>query len=205
MANFNVLDIFRFEESLIQNIIWQYDNSPNLKSLISAKEAYYDKNLTEFWHKIVDDFLNIQTATDWGLNLWGKILKTKRIYSINGKNITISTELYRRLILGKLQMLKMTGTVPEINRYLNFVFKIEEGANLHSYVFDNNDMTIQYVLNFEPTEEELALIYAREILPTPAGVQDRLYILEQKKIFGFYNTGFQPWGQAPFWDGRYIG
>lgn len=204
MADFNIHDVFTFDENLIQNIIWQYDNAEKLKSLIIAKNSYYENNLQEFWQKIIDDFLNIHTATDWGLNLWGLILKVKRIYNINGKNITISTELYRRVILGNLQMLRMTGTVPEINRYLNFIFKIEEGTNFHSYVFDNNDMTIQYVLNFEPTEEELVLIYARAILPTPAGVLDRIYILEQKKIFGFYSTGFQPWGQAPFWDGRYI-
>ncbi|MBS6552957.1 MAG: DUF2612 domain-containing protein, partial [Clostridium sp.] len=125
MADFNIHDVFTFDENLIQNIIWQYDNAEKLKSLIIAKNSYYENNLQEFWQKIIDDFLNIHTATDWGLNLWGLILKVKRIYNINGKNITISTELYRRVILGNLQMLRMTGTVPEINRYLNFIFKIE--------------------------------------------------------------------------------
>jgi hypothetical protein len=205
MADFNILDIFTFNENLIQNVIWQYDNAEKLKSLIKAKNTYYAENLQDFWEQIVNDFLNIHTATDWGLNLWGKILKLKRTYNINGKSITISTELYRRLILGKLQMIRMTGTVPEINKYLNFVFKADKGSTARSYVFDNHDMSIQYVLNFEPTEEELALIYARAILPTPVGVLDRIYILEQKNIFGFYGTGFQPWGQAPFWDGRFIG
>lgn len=205
MADFNILDIFEFEENLIQNIIWQYDNAPALKSLIESKNEYYSLNLNQFWEKIVSDFLNIHTATDWGLNLWGKILKLNRIYNIDGQTITLTTETYRRVILGKLQLIRLNGTIPEINKYLNFVFKTDEGSNFQSYAFDNNDMTIQYVLNFEPTQEELALIYDRVILPTPAGVLDRLYILEQSKIFGFYDTGFQPWGQAPFWNGRFIG
>lgn len=205
MADFNILNIFEFDENLIQNVIWQYDNAPALKSLIEAKDEYYNTNLTLFWDKIVSDFLNIHTATDWGLNLWGKILQLNRIYNINGQTITLTTETYRRVILGNLQLIHSNGTIPEINKYLNFIFKNDEGANFQSYAFDNNDMSVQYVLNFEPTLEELALIYARVILPTPAGVQDRLYILEQTKIFGFYDTGFQPFGQAPFWDGRFIG
>lgn len=205
MADFNILNIFEFDENLIQNVIWQYDNAPALKSLIEVKDEYYNTNLTLFWDKIVSDFLNIHTATDWGLNLWGKILQLNRIYNINGQTITLSTETYRRVILGNLQLIHSNGTIPEINKYLNFIFKKDEGANFQSYAFDNNDMSVQYVLNFEPTQEELALIYARVILPTPAGVQDRLYILEQTKIFGFYDTGFQPFGQAPFWDGRFIG
>lgn len=205
MADFDILDIFNFDENILNNIIWQYDNAPNFKALAEAKEKYYGTNLAEFWQTVIDDFLNIQTATDWGLNIWGQILSVKRMYNVNGEMVTISKDLYRRLILGKLRQIKMNGTVPEINDYLNFVFKIDEGTTAHSYVFDNGDMSIQYVLNFEPTQEELALIYAREILPTPAGVLDRLYILDQSKIFGFTDTGFQPWGQAPFWDGRFIG
>lgn len=205
MADFNILDVFQFEESLINNIIWQYDNAEALKSLINSKNEYYSTNLNEFWQQIVNDFLNIQTATDWGLNLWGQILKIKRIYNINGQSVTLSKETFRRVILGKLQLIRSNGTIPEINSYLNFVFKTDETANYQSYAFDNNDMTMQYVLNFEPTQEELALIFSREILPTPAGVLDRLYILEQSAIFGFYGTGFQPFNQAPFWDGRYIG
>lgn len=205
MADFNILDVLNFDENLIQNIIWQYDNAPALKSLINSKNEYYSENLNQFWQTIVDEFLNIQTAKDWGLNLWGKILQINRIYNVNGETITLSTEFFRRVILGQLQLIHSNGTIPEINKYLNFIFKADEGNNFKSYAFDNNDMTIQYVLNFEPTPEELALIYARVILPTPAGVLDRIYILEQSKIFGFYDTGFQPWGQAPFWDGRYIG
>lgn len=205
MADFDINDIFAFDTNLIQNVIWQYENAENLKGLISQKEDWYNKNLNQFWEKIVTDFLNINTANDWGLNLWGQILQVPRIINVNGILTNISTELYRRLILGKLSLIKMNGTVPEINRYLNFIFKDYKGENsLGAIVRDNQDMSVTYILNFEPTEEELALIYSRTFLPTPAGVQDKIAILTEKNIFGFYGTGFQPWGQAPFWDGRYL-
>lgn len=205
MADFDIHDVFSFDTNLIQNVIWQYENAEKLKSLITQKEDWYSTNLNEFWEKIETDFLNIQTATDWGLNLWGQILQVNRTYNVKGTLTTLSTELYRRLILGKLQLIHSDGTVPNINKYLNFIFKDYKGENsLGAFVRDNHDMSVIYVLNFEPTDEELALIYSRTFLPTPAGVQDKIYILEEKKIFGFTNTGFQPWGQAPFWDGRYI-
>lgn len=205
MADFKIHNIFTFEPNLIQNILWQYENAENLKSLIVSKDEWYSANVNEFWQEIVTNFLNIQTANDWGLNLWGKILQINRIININGVQTTLSKELFRRLVLGKLQLLYSNGTVPEINKYLNFIFSpYKTSTSWAAYVKDNNDMSVYYVLNFEPTDEELALIYSREFLPTPAGVEDKIYLLEQTKIFGFYNTGFMPWNQAPFWDGRYI-
>lgn len=205
MADIKINDILQNDINLIQNIIWQYENAESLKSLIVQKNKWYDENLKAFWQKIIDEFLNIQTAEDWGLNLWGKILDVKRTYNVNGTLTTLSKELFRRLILGKLQLIHSNGTVPEINKYLNFIFS--PYANENSFaatVRDNLDMSVVYVLNFEPTDEELALIYSRDFLPTPAGVEDKVYILDEENIFGFYDTGFQPWGQAPFWDGRYL-
>ena len=205
MSNFDIHDVFTFDTNLIQNILWQYEKAENLKGLISRKENWYNTNLNDFWLKIVDDFLNIRTATDWGLNLWGKILNVSRIYNVNGVQTTLSTELYRRLILGKISLIRSNGTVPEINKYLNFIFSNHITATANAAVVkDNFDMSVYYVLNFEPTDEELALIYSRTFLPTPAGVLDKIYLLDQTTIFGFQNTGFMPFNTAPFWDGRYI-
>lgn len=205
MSNFNIHNVFTFDTNLIQNVLWQYENAAGLKSLISQKEEWYSTNLNVFWQKIVDDFLNIKTATDWGLNLWGKILNVSRIYYVNGEQITLSTELYRRLILGKMSLIRSNGTVPEINKYLNFIFSDHTTNDTYAAVVqDNADMSVYYVLNFTPTDEELALIYSRTFLPTPAGVLDKIYLLDQTIIFGFANTGFMPFNTAPFWDGSFI-
>lgn len=205
MSNKQIQDIFTFDADLLKNIIWQYDNAPVLKSLVNSKNEWYSENLNGFWQQIINDFLNINTANDWGLNLWGKILQVKRLYNVNGSQVSLSTELYRRLILGKLQLICSNGTVPEINKYLNFIFSpYTTETAFAATVRDMQDMSAVYILNFEPSEEELALIYSRTFLPTPAGVQDKIYLMPQNKIFGFNGTGFQPWNQAPFWDGRFI-
>lgn len=204
MADFDTLDIFTFNNELINNVIWQYENAENLKSLIQSKEDWYDENLNKFWQGIIDDFLNINTATDWGLNLWGKILKVNRVYNVNGAATVLSTDLYRRLILGKLQLIHSDGTIPSINKYLNFIFNEYETTGVNSFAYDNLNMTIQYILQFEPSDEELALLWGREILPTPAGVQASFYIIPSYSIFGFEGSNFMPFNTAPFWDGRYL-
>ena len=204
MANLTIYDVLSLPTDLLQNLTWQYDNAAALKSLITQKNDWYNTNLNTFWNNIVDNFLNISTATDWGLDLWGKALKVNRIYNVNGVQTTLSTELYRRLILGKLQLVHSGGRVPEINNYLNFIFKDHNTETTNAYVKDQLNMTVYYVLNFTPTDEELALIYSRDFLPTPAGVEDKIYILDQSIIFGFANTGFMPWNVAPFWDGHFI-
>lgn len=205
MSDKQIQDIFTFDADLLKHILWQYDNAPVLKQLVQSKNEWYSENLNGFWAQIVHDFLNINTANDWGLNLWGKILQIKRTYNVNGAQISLSTALYRRLILGRLQLIRSNGTVPEINKYLNFIFSpyVTDTA-FAATVRDQQDMSVVYILNFEPSDEELALIYSRTFLPTPAGVQDKIYLMPQDKIFGFNGTGFQPWNQAPFWDGRYI-
>lgn len=203
MADIKINDIFEYDPELIKNILWQYEHATALKSLISQKSDWYDVNLQQFWKKILKDFLNIKTANDWGLNLWGKILSVPRVYPIENETVTISTELYRRLILGKLQLIRSTGTPPEINKYLNFIFSDHITQTAYSAIVrDNQDMTVSYILSFKPTTEELALIFSRTFFPTPAAVLDKIYLIEQDKIFGFKDTGFQPWNQAPFWDGR---
>lgn len=205
MANFNIYELFNFDTNLLSSIIWQYDNAPNLQSLITQKNDWYNANVEQFWQDIITNFLNINTANDWGLGLWGNILQVSRTINVNGQLTTLSTEMYRRLILGKLSLIRSNGSVPEINAYLNFIFKDKKtSTSLGAIVRDNQDMSLYYIFNFEPTNEEMALINSRTFLPTPTGVQDKIYILEEYKIFGFYDTGFQPFGQAPFWDGRYL-
>lgn len=204
MADFDINEIFSFDTNLIENVIWQYEQAESLKSLISQKDKWYNTNLVGFWNTIIDEFLNIKTAKDWGLNLWGQILKVPRNYSYNDNNMVLSTELYRRLILGELIKIRTNGSIPDINKYLNFVFRPDIGANSTVRAIDNFDMSITYIFNFSPTDEELALIYDRTLLPTPTGVEDKFYIFDANNIFGFYNTGFQPWGQAPFWGGKTV-
>lgn len=198
-----ILDTTAYNPNFEQHILWQYDNAKHLKSLISSKKNWYKTNNEDFWKNLITDFLCIDTANDWGLNLWGKILQVKRLYNLNGQQISLSKKLYRRLIKGSLQLLYSKGSIPEIHKFCNSVF--EDYVNVNSwavYVKDLNNMTLQYIVNFEPTQEELALLYDRDFLPTPTGVKSIIYIMPASTLFGFYGTEFQTFDNGVFYNGQ---
>ena len=118
----DILNLFN-SIPLTDNILWQYDSAPNLKSLIESKQNWYNANNEQFYEGIINNFLNLTTANDWGLNLWGLILQVPRTYTINGENVVLAKERYRLVLRAKLLLTKMNGTVPEILDYLNFLFE----------------------------------------------------------------------------------
>lgn len=175
-----------------KHIFWQYNNAPAINSLTQAKQQWYDLNQTQFWNDWVSNVLNIQTANDYGLAIWGGLLQIPRTYLVNGENITLTTNQYRTVILARLKLLKMRVTVPEINKLLQFLF----GQYGKAYVIDNYDMTMTYRFNFNLTDLQLAVLQNVTLLPRPAGVKIEIITLGDK-VFGFNGSG-EPFDQAQF-------
>lgn len=188
----DILNIFN-SIPLTNNILWQYDNAPSLKSLIESKQTWYDNNNEEFYSGLINNFLNINSANDWGLGLWGAVLQVPRIYNLNGEEVTLDRERYRKLIKAKLLLIKMNGTIPEIHKYLNFLFE----SSGQITVDDNLDMTITYRFNFNLSDLQLAILSTASLLPTPAGVKANILTLDSK-VFGFNGSGALPFNQGRF-------
>ncbi len=134
---------------LLKNIFWQYDSAEKLKSLITQKQAYYDKAFTTFWQNWYKNVFDLSTANTFGLNLWGFILNLPRqIKSKSGNVAILNDEQYRILLKGQFLKFKSGGTVPEINEYLKAAF-----GNLGEiYVLDNLDMSLTLFIGFEPPD-----------------------------------------------------
>jgi len=176
-----------------KHIFWQYNNAPHLKSYVSQKEDWYKENQKKFWTDWVENVLTISTANDYGLAVWGNLLQTPRTWSVNGENITLSTQQYKTLLIARLRLLSIRGTVEEINELLSFLF-----ANYgKAYVVDNHDMTITYKFNFNLTDLQIEILRNLTLLPRPAGVK-MIVIASGKNVFGFNGSGCQPFNQAPF-------
>lgn len=200
-----ICEVFGYEINYMRHILWQYDNAEALKKLAELKTQWYQKNLLGFWEYISNSFLNILNADEWAITNWGNLLKVNRLYNIEGQNITLSLDLYRRLVAGKFNLLYSNGTIPEINQYINFVFSNHRSENtIAGFCKDLLDMSVIYNFYFEPSLEELALMYSRDFLPTPAGVQTKIYLFYPLETFGFAGSGLNTFDNAPFWDGRYI-
>lgn len=188
-------NIFEYDPSVdfTKHIFWQYNNAPNLNSLVNSKQAWYQTNQTQYWQDWVKNVLNITSANDYGLSIWGILLGVPRTYLVDGENMTLSKEQYRTVILARLKMLKMRGTIPEINSLLQFIF----GKYGKAYVQDNYDMTITYHFNFNLSALQLAILQSGIILPRPAGVQ--IYIVSLgDDVFGFNGSGALPFDQGRF-------
>lgn len=187
--------IYNYDPSIdfLKHIFWQYNNAPNLNYLINAKQTWFNENHVSFWRDWVNNVLNIQTANDYGLSIWGILLRVPRTYLVNGENLTLSTEQFRTVILARLRLLKMRGTIPEINSLLKFLFSKYGKA----YVVDNYDMTMTYHFNFRLTDLQIAVLQNVTLLPRPAGVE-AIIVASDGQVFGFNGSGASPFNQAPF-------
>lgn len=187
--------IFEYDPSidLTKHIFWQYNNAPAINSLVNSKQEWYNTNQVQYWKDWVKNVLNITTANDYGLAIWGILLGIPRTYLVNGENLSLTTDRYRTVILARLKLLKMRGTIPEINSLLKFLF----GKYGKAYVTDNFDMTLTYHFDFNLTALQIAVLQNVTLLPKPAGVEVNVVTLGDD-VFGFNGSGAYPFNQARF-------
>lgn len=181
---------FDFSVDLLQNIIWQYDGTHNLRGLVTGKEAWYTENHTEFWDDWVVDVFDLTTANDFGLSVWAIILGIPLVVvpepdpgkvafgfgieraNFNNGNFAptsgsfgLTTEQKRLVLKLRYFQLVTRGAAPEINAFLNYIFG--EGE---VYVADGLHMNARYIFTNE-IPSALQLVFENyDILPRPAAV-----------------------------------
>ena len=199
---------FDFSVDLMKAIIWQYNGAENLQSLIGAKQAWYDENQKKFWADWIANVFNLATANDFGCAVWAQILafplffnppidaSTKPTWGFdeffqnfdNGNfsdpegisSIFLTTEQRRIALQLRYFQLVTAGTVPEINRFLKYLF----GSKGAAYLLDHGDMTQTYVFTFALDANLLSVIELYDLLPRPAGV-DSTILFADHVPFGF--------------------
>lgn len=65
---------FDYSVDLLQTILWQYNESTNLLSLLNQKQAWYNTNQSQFWTDWYNNVFNLITANAFGLSVWSYIL-----------------------------------------------------------------------------------------------------------------------------------
>lgn len=181
---------FNFSVDLLQNIIWQYDGTHNLRGLVTEKESWYTENHTDFWNDWIVDVFDLTTANDFGLSVWAIILGIPLVVvpepdpgkiafgfgleraNFNNGNFAptsgsfgLTTEQKRLILKLRYFQLITRGAAPEINEFLNYVFGPGE-----VYVADGLHMNARYVFASE-IPSALQLVFENyDILPRPAAV-----------------------------------
>lgn len=174
-----------------QAVISQYANSPVMLALLVALAGALDclQRFTEFF----DTVWNIDTATGFGLDIWGRIVGVGRaLYIPDGVYLGFSASVdahsfgdgvfygagsatpnyrltdwaYRQVIMAKAALNITDGSTPAINAILMALFP--DYGNV--YVRDNNNMTMTVVFAAVPSAVDFAIATQSGVLPRPAGV-----------------------------------
>ena len=157
--------------NLLRAILWQYEGADNLRRIVEAEQAWFDGAHVEFWGSWIRDVFNFNTANDFGLAVWSRILdidlgvdvsaspdepcfgfgqynenfENGNFSRIRGGTVSLTTDQKRLVIRLRYAQLTTRPTAPNINRILSDVFADFGGS---AYVTDNQDMTIDYQFNF---------------------------------------------------------
>ena len=133
-------------------ITWQYDKATNLVAFIGMLGDFFAQSTESLWDSWKAKVNDIDTADDFGLSVWGKILNCRRpIINIGGNDVNLGTEKYRAVLKARAQLLASHGTVPDYKAY------IETAFDGHFIIQDGNDMGITFVATDDATDEEVAL------------------------------------------------
>lgn len=201
----NTIQQFDYSVDLLKALLWQYNDAVNLQSILESKAAWYKMNHADFWEAWQRDVFDLRTCNDFGLSVWAIILKQPLFvtgtesgqptwgFGEFHRNFTrgnfgdgsgevhrITAETARILLQIRYFQLTSSGTLPETNRMLKWIFKENYGS---AFLADHENMTQTYVFQF-PLSADLRYIFRNfDVLPRPAGVDS-----------GFVVTLIEPWG-----------
>lgn len=201
------IQFFDWSVNLMKALLWQYNEAEALQSILQQKQDWYNVNHQQFWFNWVYDVFNLPTANDFGCNVWSIILGLPLFVNIppdpdkptfgfdlaeygnfdnsnftdtNGTLFLLPLALKRIALQLRYFQLTTSGTVPEINRFMKFLF----GSMGSVYLEDGHDMTQTYIFNFPVTADLAFVLNNLDILPRPAGVGSS-WIDATEPFFGF--------------------
>jgi hypothetical protein len=176
---------------VFQTVISQYANSPIILALLASESATLDAagRFDDFYK----DIWNIDTATGYGLDLWGRILGITRVVNIppsgtyigfkgqtGGEplsqgiwyhgadatsNVALTDAAYRRVLLAKAMANISNGSIPSLNAIVMFLFP----SYGNSYVMNDGSMSLSYRFGATLSALDFALASQKNILPRPLG------------------------------------
>lgn len=197
------------------SILWQYENASKFVALILSQQAWIEENQNKFWTDWFRDVFDVDTANDFGLSVWSRILNINLYvdappttgngrwgfgqYRSNfnragfGRNSqgVIGLTLEQKRIIIKLRMVQIITrpTAYYINEQLDRVFNTDT-KKLYAYdVLDMSD--IVYVFNYPPESSIEFILRNFDILPRPSTLGVRwIYSYTQAWGFGQYRLNF---------------
>ena len=205
-----------FQELRDETILSQYSASPHILQLTHDIALRIDPapDIDVFFKNVFD----IDTAQGWGLDNWGRILGVPRgvqvsvvdWFGFDGSQLQpwnnapfynpqqatnlylLTDDAYRKLLLYKAAANIGSADAATINKLLTQVF------STFDHVVDNLDMSIRAVFNDYLQEVEIGILNTYGALNKGAGVEWQFLSVNPNEVFGFDNSGFQPFDEGVF-------
>ena len=194
-------------------LLWQHEDAPKLKALVMAEQADFDARVNDFYTDWVRDVFNVDTANDFGLGIWARILKVnlgiskpkstnirpfafgiKRgnfgstFATAKGGYYGLTTEQKRIIIKLRYAQLTTRPSAVAVNEVISEIFK--NYGTVH--VRDPLDMgPIEYLFGFGENYFINQILNNFNLLPRPSGVGVK-YTFDPRQPWGFeiYNENF---------------
>ena len=143
-----------FSVDVLRALLWQYNDAARLEGLLRQKQAWYDGNQKSFWENWITDVFDLRTANAFGCAVWAIILdiplsvtseddpdKPTWGFDIYRENFTngnfsstqasgLSLDQKRTILRLRYFQLVSKGAVPEINKFLKYLFGNQGGPAL---------------------------------------------------------------------------
>lgn len=176
------------ENDLRKVISWQFDNATHLVGIVQMLIDFYDQSTKELWNKISSGIgIADPNVDDFDLSRWGKLLGISRpviTYEEEPVQRTMSKELYRLIILGRVRLLHSNASIDSYLSYVKLVFGNDVRIDYRMDMSIGFTYTKQGDLTDSDLEKKLAIEQFPElILAYPSGVKDN--IIPLGPILGF--------------------
>lgn len=199
-------------DNLEQTIAAQYANSPILMQLVTNMNEYIDPNanLDNFFNTI----WNLNSATGFGLDIWGRILGVSRLFTIPGpflfmgfseaitnsqpfgqapffngsvpnQNYFLQDTEFRKVLFVKALANISACSIAAMNQLLRNLFV----ARGKAFVADPGNMTLILIFEFLLQPFELAILEQSSVVPHPTGVKVSILQIDYNLVFGFHEMG----------------
>lgn len=180
---------YLIDNSILQDlsrcITWQYDNAKNLIGIILSYtdangntsggliKGFFDESTNGFWTNWRLNVIDIDSADDFGLSIWGKLLSCPRVAisadsELEVEEQSIPREMYRKLLKAKFRLLGSNATIDDYREYVDTIFSgtVE--------ISNPGDMSLTFSEGDDLTNIEKALIrqHYDVIFTFPSGVYD---------------------------------
>lgn len=193
----------------------QYSASTRIISILESCREHIlpDADIVSFF----DNIFNIETASGYGLDIWGNIIGVSRFvpdYQDSTTIYTLTDEQYRTVLFYKAGANIMDATLYSLNYLLKklypdyrcFVRNANNYVNDDGRYYDSNPMEIEYVfIDTDLSDLEKSIFSLVGAFGKGAGVHFNLSEYSYDEIFGFYGSNLQPFDQGVFYQGSGIG